>query len=411
MVSKRDFTDRYLKSIKPAPPGKRVIHLDAAVPGLGLRVSDKSRPDSVGSFVLVLRLPGKRSPTPRKIGGYPAMPLAQARSIAREWREDIRRGADPKVKEAERRREEEQRRADTFGAAFATFAEEHLSRLRTGSDVERAVAKHVMPRWGRLPVSEIRRADVKELIRGIHKSAPISANRVLAYLKKFFAWASDEELVEASPAGSVKPLADEVKRVRVMTDDEIRALWRTADRLSYPAGPFVQLLLLTGQRRNEVAEMGWAEVDLSKKLWTIPAGRMKASAANVVPLAPEAAAILESLPRWDGPFVFSTTGGRKPISGFSKMKLRVDAVLPEAMAPWTIHDLRRTMRTGLSALRVPYTVSELCIAHTQKWLDKVYDQHSYLDEKRAAMDAWAARVTAIVNGTDGGNVVPLRWGQ
>lgn len=138
---------------------------------------------------------------------------------------------------------------------------------------------------------------------------------------------------------------------------------------------------------------------------------MKASAANVVPLAPEAAAILESLPRWDGPFVFSTTGGRKPISGFSKMKLRVDAVLPEAMAPWTIHDLRRTMRTGLSALRVPYTVSELCIAHTQKWLDKVYDQHSYLDEKRAAMDAWAARVTAIVNGTDGGNVVPLRRGQ
>jgi integrase len=153
--------------------------------------------------------------------------------------------------------------------------------------------------------------------------------------------------------------------------------------------------------------MSWSEIDLDRKLWTIPAERMKSDSSHVVPLAPEAIAILESLPRWSGPFVFSTTDGQKPSSGFSKMKERIDEAFPEKIAAWCFHDLRRTMRTGLSALRIPDIVSELCIAHTQPKLHKVYDQHSYLDEKRHAFDAWAARVRTIVDGTDGSNVVPL----
>ncbi len=389
MVAKRDFTDRFLKSIKPAEPGKRPIIWDAQVPGFGIRVTDKCRADDVGSFVLVTRLPGCSQPTPRKIGGYPAMSLAQARTIARSWREDIRQGTDPKVKEAERQREVARRRADTFGAAFEAFADDHLSTLRTGDDVKKAIAKHVLPRWGQRPISDIRRADVRELVQAMRPAAPIGANRVLAYLKKFFSWAVDQDKIDASPATAVKrPTLKETKRKRVLTETEIRALWRATGGFSYPAGPFVRLLLLTGQRRREVAEMAWSEVDLDNKLWTIPAGRMKADTAHVVPLAPEAAAILESLPRWSGPFVFSTTDGRKPISGFSKMKPRIDAAIPEKIASWCFHDLRRSMRTGLSALRVPDTVSELCIGHTQKGLHEVYDQHTYLDEKRHAFGAW-----------------------
>ncbi len=167
MAVKRDFTDRFLKSIKPAPAGKRVIHWDAVVPGFGIRVGDKSTKENIGAFVLVTRFPGNPNPAPRRVGDYPVMTLARAREVARAWREDIARGIDPKVKEEERRQEEERLRqeqaraqADTFAMRFAKFGKDHLAELRTGAAVERAVEKHVFPVWGDRPIREIRRADV-----------------------------------------------------------------------------------------------------------------------------------------------------------------------------------------------------------------------------------------------------------
>lgn len=133
MPAKRDFTDRFLKSIKPAAPGKRLIIWDAQIPGFGIRVTDRSEDNNKGAFVLVTRFPRSRNPVPRRIGDYPGMTLAKAREIAREWREEIRQGIDPKVKEAERRRQEERRRADLFSAVFASFADDHLATLRSSA--------------------------------------------------------------------------------------------------------------------------------------------------------------------------------------------------------------------------------------------------------------------------------------
>jgi integrase len=161
------------------------------------------------------------------------------------------------------------------------------------------------------------------------------------------------------------------------------------------------------ERRNEIAEMTWYEVDLDNALWVIPPERMTGDAAHEVPLPPMAIDVLTSLPRWTGPFVFSTTGGERPIGGFSKMKLRVDAAMKEPIAPWRFHDLRRTMRTGLGALPVPNNVAELCIAHVQPGLHRVYDRHSYRDEKRRAFELWATRVAEIVEPRSPGNVVRL----
>jgi hypothetical protein len=188
MVAKRDFTDRFLRAIKPVEAGKREIKWDAQIPGFGIRVTDRSTEENRGAFVLVTRFPGSSNPAPRRIGDYPAMALAKAREIARGWREDIRQGIDPKVKEATRQRQEERRRADTFAAAFNAFADDHLSTLRTGKVVKGVIAKHVTPKWGQRPISEIKRADVNELIGALRKDMPIGANRVLAYLKKFFSW-------------------------------------------------------------------------------------------------------------------------------------------------------------------------------------------------------------------------------
>ena len=189
-------------------------------------------------------------------------------------------------------------------------------------------------------------------------------------------------------------------RTRILKDVELWALWEAAERMGYPFGSLVQVLMLTGQRRSEVAEARWSEFDLDRKLWSIPAARMKADAVHVVPLTPDVIAILEKLPQFNkGDYLFSTTLGARPVSGFSKTKQRLDkAMLTELgdLEPWVIHDIRRTMRTGLSALPVHDLVRELVIGHTKPGLHKVYDQHAYIDEKRHALDLWAARLRDIV---------------
>jgi integrase len=178
--------------------------------------------------------------------------------------------------------------------------------------------------------------------------------------------------------------------------------------------------MLTGARKSEVAEARWSEFDLVKKLWTIPAERMKADAAHIVPLSDDVVAVLKSLPRSDGDCLFSVNGGCNPVAGFSAAKDRFDAEIvkalresdPKAKLPdFVIHDIRRTVRTGLSAItNISDLVRELVIGHTKPGLHKVYDQYAYLDEKRFALDAWAARLHGIIN-PKAGNIVELRVEQ
>jgi integrase len=210
--------------------------------------------------------------------------------------------------------------------------------------------------------------------------------------------------IDRSPCDRLKPAAvigEKRARQRVLNDAEIKAFWAATETLGYPLGPLFRLLLITGQRKSEVAEARWSEFDLDKREWVIPAERMKAEAAHVVPLSDEAMRILAELPRFKhGDHLFTTTYGHKPINSFSKAKDRLDREmakhLPVAPAPFVLHDLRRTMRTRLSALPVPDIVRELVIAHTQKGLHKVYDLHAYASEKRHALDLWAAKLRDIV---------------
>src|SRR5580658_3390872 len=233
MTEKRDFTDRFLKSVKPTVPGKRAIFFDAQVPGFGIRVTERSTHECKGSFVLVTRYPGSPNPTPRRIGDYPIMSLSEAREVAREWRRDIAKGIDPKEKAAEAAREQQRLRANTFAAAFANFAEDHLKTLRTGAAVDAAVKNHVFPALESRPMREIRRSEILALINRLKKESPIGSNRVLAYLKKFFAWALENELVDDSPAASIKrPIPEKDReRDRVLTDWEICAFWRACGEM------------------------------------------------------------------------------------------------------------------------------------------------------------------------------------
>lgn len=419
MTAKRDFTDRFLRSIKPAQPGKRVIYMDAVVPQFGLRVGDKSTKENIGSFVLVARFPGSPNPSPRRIGDYPATTLAEARQIARAWREDIARGIDPKERDAERRREEARRKTDTFAAAFDAYAVERLSRLRTGEEVKRAIERYVFPTWGDRPLKDIRRADVKSLIREIGKTAPIAANRTLSYVKTIFGWAADEELIDASPAAGIKAIASEVRRDRTLSDAEIRAFWLACGDLG-AFGRAFRFLLATGARLSEVGDMEWREVDVDARRWTIPRERAKADRAHEVPLSDLALSILEACPRL-GPFPF-TTRGDVPIAGWSKSKAALDAAMieqlqkeadekgdaaPVVLTDWRLHDLRRTCATNLARIGVDRVVISKLLNHSEGGVTSIYDRHARDPEKRVAMDRWGARLQTIVDGTAGGNVVPL----
>ena len=265
----------------------------------------------------------------------------------------------------------------------------------------------------------IRRADVSELVRTLRKNSPIAANRVLAYVKKFFGWCVDQDLLEASPAASIKRPAKEIKRDRVLTDAEIRAIWQACGELG-AFGRAFRFMLATGQRRTEIGEMAWREVDRTQKLWTLPRERTKADRAHEAPLSDLALAILDKCPKL-GEYVF-TTGGERPISGWSKAKAALDRLAFEKLkaiasergadastkiADWRLHDLRRTCATHLAKLGVDRIVISKLLNHSEGGVTGIYDRHSRDVEKRAAMELWGRRLQSIVDGADGGNVVQL----
>jgi integrase len=399
------LTDRFLRGLKPAQPGNRDPYWDAAVPGLYVLVTDRGN----ASFNVMRRVKGHKQPMRRMIGiawhvPFPTdhslpYPLATARKDARAMILDMAQGIDPKEKKATQRRSEAQEKDNSFVAIADEFLQRHVHKLRSGADIEATLRRELLPRWGERPISEISRRDIIALAEDLSSAGhAATARKAFSIASKLFNWALARDIVESSPCAAVKiaTLAGAaVVRQRVLSDTELRALWQAVEGLGYPVAPFVRLLLLTGQRLREVAGMSWAEIDLDKALWTIPLERMKGGAAHEVPLAPTAVEILNALPRWTGPYVFSATGGKQPIKGFSKLKQRIDAALGDNAAPWRFHDLRRTMRTGLGALPVPNNVAELCIGHAQPGMSRVYDRHSYRDEKRRAFELWATRLAEI----------------
>jgi integrase len=409
-VPRQNLTDRFVASRKPAEPGKRDDYPDAIVPGLALRVTDKGH----RSFVLVARYPTHpKNPTRRALGSYGALTLDQARTKARQWLELIGKGIDPEVQQAREKAAAQRRQANSFAAVAADFLDRHGKTLRKEKEARAIVGREFVRRWGARPITDIAPAEVAAAIRVIvNRGAPYQAHNALGYIRRLFNWAiaQHEFGIETSPVERLKPtdlIGKREARERTLTDAELRAVWEAADRMGYPYGPVFRLLIFTGQREREVADMTWSEVDLDRRLWTIPADRMKGGRAHEVPLSPAAVALLESLPRFTaGDFVFSTTAGAKSVNGFSKGKARIDRL--SGVADWKIHDLRRTMRTHLSALPVQDLVRELVIAHAKPGLHKVYDKHTYEAEKRDCLERWEKRLLTIVEPPPAGrNVVPM----
>jgi integrase len=408
-MANRTLTDRFIQSCKPALAGKRLDFADAVVPGLVLRVTDRGHK----SFVLRCRYPlNPANPTRRALGDYGALTLEEARDKARTWLALIGKGIDPKIAEQRLRAEAQRRQVTTFGAVAADFLERHVANFSRRKDAQRIIEAEFVARWKTRPITEVLPEEVAAVIRTIVKrGATYQAHQAFAMLRLLYRWAigTGEYGITTSPTERLQPtklIGRREPRDRVLTDDELRCVWESASAMGYPYGPLIRLLILTGLREREVADATWSEFNLPRRLWTVPAPRMKGRRAHEVPLADQALELIQSLPRFTaGEFVFSTTGGAKPVNGFSKTKVRMDRL--SGVSNWKFHDLRRTMRTHLSALPVQDLVRELVIAHAKPGLHRVYDLHAYQDEKRHCLNLWEWRLLAIVEPQPAENVFPL----
>jgi len=407
-MAKRNLTDRLLKSLKPEV-GKLYDQMDTAVPGFGVRVSDNRK-----TFILLSRYPGSNNPTRRALGEYDVMSLEEAREKAREWRKLIKKKIDP--------RDVEERRLKTSFAAVANefVAYIHRQKLRTADAMEHNL-KRLIERWGTRPITEIGADDIRRVLQAaVDRDSKYQAFHDFALIRRLFNWAigTGKYGLEANPCRHLSTrdlIGERLARDRVLNDDELRALWRATDRLGYPYGPLYQLLLLTGLRLGEVCGAHWSEFDLERREWTIPAERMKKIKGGakpfMVPLTDAMLTVLNSVPRFnDGDFVFSNDYGKRPLRPnlFSDPKERLDGIVLEelrklaadpkraTLAPFVNHDLRRTVRTGLSALRIGEEVREAVLAHVRPGIKGAYDKYQYLDEKREALTLWNARLRSIV---------------
>ena len=335
--------------------------------------------------------------------------------------------------EARQAREAEARARDSFEKVAERFFDLCLKETRSGHEVARLLRHGPIAAWSGRHIAEIRRADVGDLIDRTRQRSPAVARQTYAALRGLFGWCLDRDLIDASPCDRVKAPPRPEARDRVLSDCELRAVWNGADGLGYPFGPILKLLILTGQRRAEVAGMQWAEVDLEAATWRIPKERSKNGKAHEVDLSPQAVEVLRPLKRL-GRLVFPARNaparkhleGEKPalmaVRGFSATKRTLDANIeaarlkadprPEPVAAWRIHDLRRTAATGMAAMNFAPHIVERVLNHisgTQSGLVGVYQRHDYRAERKAAMTAWGARVEAIITGKpQASNVTQLR---
>jgi integrase len=374
--------------------------------GLGVRVTAGGSK----SYLVQYRLSGQKRRVP--LGSCSAITLADARDSAQkimgrkadgrdEWRERKEKALEAKRKAAHE--------VLTLAALIEQWAVLRLAekRARYAAEAVRAL-RHAFAKNLETPAADLDRVTVVRVLDQLAKDGHAAmASRTAAYGRACYQWAAKRGSLAVNPFANL-PVAAVAKRDRVLTDDELRSIWQA----STGPGAFnaiVRMLILTGQRREEVAAMAPEELAADLSLWTIPASRAKNGAAHLVPLSSEAQAIVRAAPRAEGnDLVFP--GLRGPFSGFSKAKAALDKA--SGVKGWRLHDIRRTLATGLQKLGVRLEVTEAVLNHvsgSRGGIVGVYQRHAWAEEKRAALAAWGAHVTGIVEEQDAAdNVTPLR---
>jgi integrase len=370
---RRKLTNSEIKKLSP-PEERDMFVWDTEEKGFGLRVT----PTGKMTFVVQYRLRGNRRTYRLTIGPYGRWTPTEAREEARRILRERDRGQDPLAARW--------RQSQTVTVVMNAFIEKHHRDKKDNRSIEqvrRALQRYVVPAWDDRPFAEIERRDINKLLDQLMaRGTPIMANRLHANLRTLFRWAVKQDIIANDPMVGVDRPAPPVGRSRVLNDGELAEVWVAADSLGSPFGRFIQLLILTAQRRSEVAEMRWSEVNLERATWSLPAERTKNKREHAVPLVPELVEILQGFPsrqRQDASDLVFTTNWRTPIKGFSVAKRKLDEQIlvarrqaankrddaVEPMPNWTFHDLRRTATTGMQRLGIKPYVAERILNHDQ----------------------------------------------
>jgi integrase len=401
-MPKSRLSDIAIARVRAPATGQDEIR-DAVVPGLVLRLTSKGRKTFCVRYRVLDRVnkQGRLTVGPDAritLGQTPPMELSEAREQAIKILKAAAEGRDLRT---ERREANIARHSDTFINVRRRFIDlEMKPNVKNWKTVESTLRLHVEPYWAAKPVADIRRRDVHELFDGYVAVGKVAiAVEVRKHLFRFFKWCVSREIIVANPMadldrGDVRQNKD---RAHQLTDAEIKAVWYAAGGLGYPFGPLHQLLILTGQRRNEWANAKWSEIDATARTLTVPKERHKSKRGHAVPLSDAAWAILETLPKWnEGEYLFSTTGGVKPVSGFSKTKERLDKASGLSVDFRPFHDYRAACETRLASLGFNQDVRDAVLGHAKPGLQRVYNLHEYMSEKRAALDAYAVHIMKVV---------------
>jgi integrase len=447
-MAKKLFTDLSIKKLKPHG-SKRLELADAGAPGLYVCVQPGS---GAKSFAMRFRRPDGRNarlvlggfdPTPREPHAKPeigaSLTLVEARLLAGRIHHERAGGADViSDRKASKLRQRLQIAADkdsSFGVLVRRYFEEHARHktrrwieaaryfglaYREGESEPMVVAGGLCDRWADRPVRSIGPADIKvvtdEAIRravpGLKRRretprADATGRALHAHLSAFFRWCVDDMRIESNPCSKLRRPTPSKSRERVLSDHELMAVWKACDGLVPQYGGLVRLLILTGARLREVGYMRWPELNCGLSLWSLPGARAKNGRDHLVPLPPQAREIIRSVPRTSDEYVLSLAGD-KPLESYARLKRQLDK-LARVSEPWTLHDLRRTTASGLQRLGVKLEVTEALLNHTsgsRGGIVGVYQRHDYADQKRVALELWAAHIEGLTDGRTS-NIVSL----
>lgn len=387
-----------------AVTGRNEYLWDDELRGFGVRMSA----GGVRAYVVQYRMGGREAKTKRfTIGQHGSWTPEQARTEAKRLLRLVDQGSDPASADRERRRQAVDL---AFSSYVDLFAERYLkSSWKRWEATKALLIREAVPVLRDKPLPLVTRADINVIYDAL-SDRPATAKLMHATLRKLFRWALGRGDIERTPFDGITTPKGAQARDRVLDDRELKFAWTAAGGLGAPFDGLYRALILTGQRREEVAGLDWRELDREGAMWTLPRERAKNGEAHLVPLSEAGIELFDGIAggaKWPKQgLVFSTTGKTAP-SGFSKAKARLDAAMvalakkedpAAAIAPWVVHDFRRTVATGLQILGVRFEVTEAVLNHrsgSKSGIAGVYQRHDWKAEKREALNAWAVHLKAI----------------
>ena len=399
------------------PGAKDKLIWDAKLPGFGLKVTPK------GSkvFVYQYRLGGRGAKVRRyTIGKFGPLTPDKARAEAERLATLVAQGLDPQREKVERQRVAVDLAFDRYLDRFVADCLKVRWKSSWG-DAEATLRRFALPVLKDKPLTEINRGDIRAVLAPVKDRAP-TRRKLFAILRRLFTWAISEGDLLASPLAGMEAPEAAVSRDRVLSDGELALVWRASEHVGHLFGPLVRLLMLTGARREEVTGMAWSELCQADAVWNLPADRSKNNEPTVTPLSQFAVQELGGLAakrskgnEWPKRGLIFSTTGTTPFSGYSKAKARLDTGIKKfndgvALDHWTLHDLRRTLATGMQRLGVRFEVVEAILNHvsgSRSGVAGIYQRHNWAPEKKAALQAWSDHIERLLSGADKTNVVQL----